>query len=516
MIPELIEPLFRCVPLTYRDYHFLGAPKIVFWIWAPILGVSFLALDGTLPAEVALPAAVAITFAAVTWAEWRWRTRVAYRPGDDEQSRRGCPPRSDASPIANLPTALAILIGATAACRRLFGGFGTYVAYGALVGLILVLECAEIVEAGAGSDPEGGASSGLRRASGAMRVSALCLAGFLGVLAARCTWLSSVTAQVGLWFLAFLEPRLRLRSVVEKVAAQVRRARDASDQHPHLIAHSFGTVIIRHVLGASPGLAINKLLLVGCVLREDFDWTPLVNRENVIIDDIRNECGGQDFVVNWCAYFVGRAFRWTRLGRAGSRGFSCSSGAPVHQIGGPLASCGACERGRRGCRIHNVPLEEYGHNDWFLNTDHVRDLWLPHLWDMAAGEYLDFLELCRKGALAVRSKDWGTYNVVDLELRERRWEWASHDATGAVLSDCIADDLRFAWPERAASPEQARRLAIELESPVVAAMVLEVAKACVEFEKSGNRDWDLIQWSLNPRRAITRAVNREIARRTRG
>jgi hypothetical protein len=157
-----------------------------------------------------------------------------------------------------------------------------------------------------------------------------------------------------------------------------------------------------------------------------------------------------------------------------------------------------------------VPLDRYKHNRWFLNTDHVRDLWLPHLWDIVPHDYLVFINLCKKAANALKSREWGPYNVAELELRETKWSFSTRDAESKNIGSYIADDLQVALPDRANSPEAAQALSCEIERRVIPAMVLEVAKACIEFEKPSNRKWDVIQWSLNPRRAISKAVDHQI------
>lgn len=60
-------------------------------------------------------------------------------------------------------------------------------------------------------------------------------------------------------------------------------------------------------------------------------------------------------------------------------------------------------------------------------------------------------------------------------------------------------------------PDATDRLAKDMESPVIRLMCEEVTKAIGEFEKTGPRDVERIRCSLNPAKAISHAINLELA-----
>lgn len=70
---------------------------------------------------------------------------------------------------------------------------------------------------------------------------------------------------------------------------------------PDLIAHSFGTWLIGHLLEAELGLApenqirFGRVILTGSVLRPDFDWGRLKNAG--LVDDVLNHFGSKDRIV---------------------------------------------------------------------------------------------------------------------------------------------------------------------------------------------------------------------------
>lgn len=61
---------------------------------------------------------------------------------------------------------------------------------------------------------------------------------------------------------------------------------------PDVIAHSFGTWLLGHALHADPTLRVGRVILVGSILRPDFDWQLLFDREQV--EGVLNHYGRKD------------------------------------------------------------------------------------------------------------------------------------------------------------------------------------------------------------------------------
>lgn len=61
---------------------------------------------------------------------------------------------------------------------------------------------------------------------------------------------------------------------------------------PDVVAHSFGSWLIGHVLLENPDLAIGRVILAGSILRPDFDWRVLIDRGQVEV--VLNHVAGKD------------------------------------------------------------------------------------------------------------------------------------------------------------------------------------------------------------------------------
>jgi hypothetical protein len=117
------------------------------------------------------------------------------------------------------------------------------------------------------------------------------------------------------WRRRSLQHDLRVKlAVLEKEA----RKRGFSGK-PDLIAHSFGTWLIGHLLEdelkcqQEDRLRFGRVILTGCILRPDFDWARIKNAR--LVDDVMNHYGTADIVVP-CA----QATIWDS-GPSGRRGF---------------------------------------------------------------------------------------------------------------------------------------------------------------------------------------------------
>lgn len=106
--------------------------------------------------------------------------------------------------------------------------------------------------------------------------------------------------------------------------------------NPDVIAHSFGTWLLGHLLeaelrrGPEEQLMFGRIILTGCVLRPDFDWKSL--KDAGIIEDVLNHYGTKDLIVP-----LAQATIWDS-GPSGRLGFD-------------------------GDGVINIRAEGYGHSD---------------------------------------------------------------------------------------------------------------------------------------------------------
>ncbi|MCD4701353.1 MAG: hypothetical protein K8S24_05790 [Candidatus Aegiribacteria sp.] len=102
--------------------------------------------------------------------------------------------------------------------------------------------------------------------------------------------------------LGFLQKRR-----VKILATQLRNISKAADPdnaglRPHVIAHSFGTWLIAHALKEHPDIKIGRLILLGSIVRPDFDWMKLINDKQ--IEAILNHTAGKDKPVRFSQLFI--------------------------------------------------------------------------------------------------------------------------------------------------------------------------------------------------------------------
>lgn len=102
--------------------------------------------------------------------------------------------------------------------------------------------------------------------------------------------------------LGFLQ-RLKVKKLVKQLKNISRIAnRRNPGRKPDVIAHSFGTWLISHALKEHPDLRIGRLILLGSIIRPDFDWKKLLDNEQV--EAILNHSAGKDIPVRCCQLFI--------------------------------------------------------------------------------------------------------------------------------------------------------------------------------------------------------------------
>ena len=133
----------------------------------------------------------------------------------------------------------------------------------------------------------------------------------------------------------------RRRALQERLRARIARLRQQAEAQgfsgkPDVIAHSFGTWLLGHVLEAElerpedDRLRVGRLILAGCILRPDFDWRRL--KKQKIVDEVLCHYGTRDSVVPLAHYAIRDS------GPSGRRGFD-------------------------GGEVINLCARDYGHSD---------------------------------------------------------------------------------------------------------------------------------------------------------
>jgi hypothetical protein len=129
------------------------------------------------------------------------------------------------------------------------------------------------------------------------------------------------------------------RDLRDKLAAQRDEAQaQGFTGKPDVIAHSFGTWLLGHLLQSELArkpeeqLKFGRIILAGCVLRPDFDWKAI--KDAGLVDDVLNHYATKDRVVPWA-----HATIWDS-GSSGRRGFD-------------------------GDQVVNIRAEGFGHSDLF-------------------------------------------------------------------------------------------------------------------------------------------------------
>ena len=115
--------------------------------------------------------------------------------------------------------------------------------------------------------------------------------------------------KYGRILLGALAPALQ-RRLVRRFLADVRGAQAelqgvlsaGAAPPPDVIAHSFGTWIVAHALKEDPSLRLGNVILVGSIIRPDWQWDAALERGQVTA--VLNYCGDQDPWVRLAERFI--------------------------------------------------------------------------------------------------------------------------------------------------------------------------------------------------------------------
>ena len=150
----------------------------------------------------------------------------------------------------------------------------------------------------------------------------------------------------------------------KRILELVRLAREQRlPARPDVVAHSFGTWLLGHVLldemaRADPQFKIGRVILTGSILRPDFPWEEL--QRAGLVEDVLNHYATNDPVVPWAHWTI-----WDS-GPSGRRGFD------------PPQS--ACE----GREVINVRAAPKGHSGATSDSERYGNygaVWTPFLTD---------------------------------------------------------------------------------------------------------------------------------------
>jgi len=133
-----------------------------------------------------------------------------------------------------------------------------------------------------------------------------------------------------------------LRRKVKRVVERIQKLKGNTKENgfgdvPDVIAHSLGTWLLGHALQWNSSLVVGRVVLIGSILRPDFDWGSLI--ANGQVEAVLNHYGDRDFWAGIAHYVIPDS------GPSGRRGFN------------PNAS------------ILQVRADSFGHSDFLSETN---------------------------------------------------------------------------------------------------------------------------------------------------
>jgi len=113
--------------------------------------------------------------------------------------------------------------------------------------------------------------------------------------------------------------RWRLKQLEDELRGKIRQLSSDTQEAgfggvPDVIAHSLGTRLLGMALLNNPGLRVGRVVLTGCILRPDFDWTIPISRGQV--EAVLCHAATGDFWARIAHYIIPDS------GPAGRRGFN--------------------------------------------------------------------------------------------------------------------------------------------------------------------------------------------------
>jgi pimeloyl-ACP methyl ester carboxylesterase len=305
-------------------------------------------------------------------------------------------------------------------------------------------------------------------------------------------WLAVVSAVVIGSAAAYLTAPIRRRMTMQRFVEEGGTSLGVT--RPHIIAHSFGTFLTGWVLKSFPGVKARRIVLVGCVLREDFDWLDIYTRKTSAFDAIRNEWTNQDSVVRLAGLI---RYRIPDFGQAGLTGFTPVPNW-IHSVASPDFDCAPCTD-KPDALIHNYDCSGLGHSDAFIGAIHASRYWLPFLWARSPQEYGDLLDCCEAAAEAFENSNLHDLRIAEDELMKTEWEWTY----GQKFEDYLAVLIGMHKNLRGRSVDELVGRAGGLFW-----RTMEFARQAAASGKNADRKWIIY---LRPERAAALAIEETLA-----
>ena len=204
--------------------------------------------------------------------------------------------------------------------------------------------------------------------------------------------------------------------------------------NPDVIAHSFGTWLLGHLLHdevtreCQDRLKFGRVILAGCVLRPDFDWKTI--KVAGLVEDVLNHYGSKDAVVPLAHVTIRDS------GPSGRRGFDGDQVLNIRATGyghGDLLSIEKCVVNDKGFRFCTGRVGEVSHLEYFYKR-----YWRPFL----------TLPQAELHGLPDRVDPTATWRQLPLLLRGTVFPFVALPfilASFAILAACIGRGLWGIW-----------------------------------------------------------------------
>jgi hypothetical protein len=181
------------------------------------------------------------------------------------------------------------------------------------------------------------------------------------------TWGRSVPVAIykyGTLRAGVLSPRHR-QQLREQLRAKLLVLQAGARAHgflgnPDVVAHSFGTWLLGHLLESEldrdPGerLSFGRLILLGSILPRDFDWVEL--QQAGVVEDVLNHCASEDKIVGLARFGIAGSGPSGRVGFTGEGAINVLSAGCRHS---DLLSIDTCASDGRCCECTGAAMEAH-------------------------------------------------------------------------------------------------------------------------------------------------------------
>lgn len=377
-------PTFEHLEIKYREFHVLGAVKLVFWPWS-LLMISISLCNIYTADSVVSFIILALIAARLVFAELAYRKSVLI----------------SISPLLVISVSVILFQYTEHAHLTTLLIIWLSMSY-----LILFIEYEEM--------------SYSNNIEYKHIITVITLSIFGGVA----TYYSALNMSVNNWYYAVwlyscivygvIEPILRIKRVCRMVYSSLLNSyTEVENNPPCIISHSLGTYLSgmllqkyprtnrRHTYHVGEELSWHKLILVASVLHNDFPWDEVINRnERKRIDSVLLACGGND-IVSLIIRFLNlfHVFQVIKLGTTGSDGFPYMKSVS-HYVNDVNEWCHSCRHGEPAI-VHSVVHDKAEHGTLlepcikYRRNFYVDFYWLAWMQGYNPVQYRAFQRICR-------------------------------------------------------------------------------------------------------------------------